>query len=148
MKEEDLSFVARHYRKGSFSTDTGWRRLGLINPFRWKRLRIAAAVAATIILSATATYIYNEYNIEPSSEPVQSVLTTPELIERTIDFEDAPLTAVIAEIKKVYGIEVDNLPDDPDTYRLSLHYEGNLLELIDEINDILGTELKIVKEKR
>lgn len=67
----------------------------------------------------------------------------PTQVVRAIDFDNASLTDVIAKINEVYGISVTNLPANADSYRLSLHYEGNVVELVETINDILDTELTI-----
>ena len=47
-----------------------------------------------------------------------------------------------AEIEKVYGVKLGNVPDDD--IRLSLSYEGTAADLVDTINDLLGTEIEIV----
>lgn len=48
-------------------------------------------------------------------------------------------------IKEVYGVEVSGLPENPEKYVLSLHYEGNVNALLESINEILGTNLKVVQ---
>ena len=60
-----------------------------------------------------------------------------------IDFENATLPAVVAKIKEVYGVEVVNLPESADEYKLSLHYEGTAADLVDTINETLGTDIKV-----
>ena len=50
---------------------------------------------------------------------------------------------VVDRIREVYGVEVVNLPDNADNYRLSLHYEGNPMELVETINDILDINMTI-----
>ena len=61
----------------------------------------------------------------------------------TIDFEYAALPEVVKQIEKVYGVEIINMPEDADSYHLTLHYEGDASDLINTINEILGTNLKI-----
>lgn len=36
-----------------------------------------------------------------------------------------------------------NIPDNADSFKLTLHYEGNADDLVETINDILGTEIAI-----
>ena len=145
MDEKEIMFVARHYRKECFSVEKGWRRLGIGVASKWWRLRVAAAVAATIVLSATAAVIYRHY---ATLEPVESVATnevqqTEIPAVKVIDFENTPLTEVVERIRETYGVEVRNVPENADSYRLSLHYEGTAEDLVDTINDILYTEMEV-----
>ena len=65
---------------------------------------------------------------------------------RAIDFENAPLPKVVERIREVYGVEVTGLPENPEEYVLSLHYEGNVNTLLESINEILDTKLKVKKQ--
>ncbi len=62
---------------------------------------------------------------------------------KVIDFENTPLPLVVAGIEEAYGVEVGNLPDNSDELRLSLHYEGHAVDLVETINSILGTQLTV-----
>lgn len=136
MEEKDIKFIARHYRKGRFSVEKGWRQLNIRPVSIWRRIRVAAAVAAVIVLSATAAVIYNHYT--PQTEQ-----SAPVEIVRVIDFENTPLPTVIAEIREVYGVEIDNIPENAAEYNLSLRYEGNAVDLVATINDILETQMTV-----
>lgn len=142
MNDNNIDFVARHYRRGAFSAKAGWRRLGISSPLRWYR-RVAAAVAVAAVLGATATFIYRQYDAESRPDVVLEVQTRSRYAVRAIDFDDAPLSVVVAEIEAVYGVKVAGLPDDADSYTLTLHYEGNADELVAAINDILDTGMYI-----
>ncbi len=48
---------------------------------------------------------------------------------------------IVFESQKV--TKSGNIPENADDYMLSLHYEGNALDLIDTINVILGTSMEI-----
>lgn len=132
MDSRELDFIARRYRKGRFSPDRGWRRLGIAKSFRMRRMKVGAVIAATVLLSATAAIIYME---RPADDvpalPVPAATVSHMAEVRVIDFEDAPLPEVVEKIEAVYGVEVGNLPDSPDGYTLSLHYEGTPADLID-----------------
>ena len=145
---KDIDFVAQHYRPGRFDTAAGWRRLGIAATPRRHILRVAAAIAATVILSATAVVLYRSYNAGTSVRPAteQPVIVSPLARVHVIDFENAPLTEVVDRIEAVYDVRVANLPDSPGDYGLSLHYEGTLADLIAVINDILGTEMTVVEK--
>ena len=143
--DENISFVARHWRSGAFSASAGWRRLGIPRA-GWARWRVAASIAAGTVLAASAII----YNIVPPGTPEPSVPTenitapapssTPEI--KRIEFDNRPIAVVAAEIEKVYGVKLGNVPDDD--LRLSLSYEGTAADLVDTINDLLGTEIEIV----
>lgn len=145
MKEE-ISYIAKRYRKGKFSADRGWKRLGIAPSFRVRRMRIAAAIASFVVLTATAAVIYRHATVpETNVEIPQTIPTDPKEIVKVIDFENTPLPVVVDKIKEVYGVEVTGLPENADEYRLSLHYEGNPVELVATINYILDTKMAIKK---
>lgn len=143
--DNDIKFVASRYRKGAFSTEKAWRRMSLAPQRWWTKFRIAAAVAGIVFMSATAAIVIHTYSAPESSE-AESVIVLeeklPTKVIKAIDFDNAALSTVVEEINKVYGVEVANLPDD-DSHHLTLHYEGNACDLIDRINEILGTNLEI-----
>ncbi len=143
MKEE-ISYIAKRYRKGKFSADKGWRRLGIAPSFRVRRMRIAAAIASFVILTATAAVIYRHVSLPATNVEIpQSGPTDPKEIVKVIDFENTPLPVVVEKINEVYGIEVTGLPENAEGYRLSLHCEGNPVELVETINDILDIKMAI-----
>lgn len=147
MDQEEIRYVARRYKPGRFNADKGWRRLGIAPSFRLRRLRVAAAVAGAVVLSATAAFVFHRYNnvgVQEAAVPVQETVA-PELVVRVIDFEDTPLPVVVGRINEVYGVEVMNMPEDAGEYTLSLHYEGNAADLVETINDILGTQMYVAK---
>ena len=64
-------------------------------------------------------------------------------VVRAIDFDDTPLPVVVARIREVYGVDVAGMPADAAKYRLTLHYEGNVADLVESINEILGTQMTV-----
>lgn len=145
MKEE-VTYIAKRYRKGKFSVDKGWKRLNIKPTFKWSGFKIAAAVASVVVLSATAAVIYHQYELndtthKPVKESVKSAVSLEAV--KVIDFENTPLPTVISKIKEVYGVEVVNVPGNAGEYQLSLHYEGNAVDLVATINDILETEMSV-----
>ena len=101
-----------------------------------------AVLSATAALLIRSTY-YSEKPIE--IENTQSPIKPVEVISRVIDFDDTPLPFVIDQIDLVYDVKIVNLPSNAEDYRLSLHFEGNVIDLIDSINEILGLNLEIEK---
>ncbi|MBO4995321.1 MAG: hypothetical protein J6C78_05080 [Muribaculaceae bacterium] len=142
----DIKFIASRYRKGRFAVDPALRRLGITPRRWWTPVKIAAAAAIAVVMTATAAMIYHNYSIDRIPEAPQAATPAPSaqsLAIKVIDFEDTPLPQVVEKIKEVYGVTVTNIPSNADQYRLSLHYEGTAKDLTDTINDILGTDLKI-----
>lgn len=147
MNGDDIKFVARHYRKGSFSVDRAWRQMRLTSPL-WSRGKIAAAIAAFVVVCATAAVLVHRHydlNVPAKEDAVEQQDMSPMRAVRAIDFDNAPLTAVVAEIEAVYGVGISNVPEEAESYRLTLHYQGNVCDLVDCINDILDTCLEVVQ---
>ena len=147
MRDKDIDFVARHYRRGAFSSRQAWHRMHLWRSGSLRQLRVAAAIAMFVAITATAAilirneYFANDSHSGYSDSPTEAVAS--EYVERTIDFDDVPLPVVLNRISEVYGVEIENLPADAASYHLTLHYEGNAIELVETINDILDTEMAI-----
>lgn len=143
--KENITYIAKRYSRGKFSVDKGWKRLNIKPVFKWSILKIAAAISSVVVLSATAAVIYHEYELKNSPERTIEEVIKPTQLEavKVIDFENTPLTSVISKIKDVYGVEVVNIPDNAEEYHLSLHYEGNAVDLVATINDILETQMSV-----
>lgn len=141
---KNIEYVAKHYRKGKFNADRGWKRLGIVRQFwNWKRISAAAAVGV-VVVSAAAFAVYENYFAETT--PQQKVITntaSPAYMVKAIDFESAPLPRVIESIENTYEVRISNVPEDADDFNLSLHYEGNAFELVETINDILDINLTV-----
>lgn len=161
MDERDINFIARHYRRGLFSAERGWRRLGLRGYTLRRRYRIAAAIGAFVVLTASAAIIYQStrpaehtevesappaVHVDTGADNAANVTATPEKSVRPIDFENTPLPVVVEKVNDTYGVTLTNLPADADSYRLSLHYEGTAEDLVETINDILGINLEVSQE--
>lgn len=146
--EKEIGFIARHYKAGLFNAERAIRKIKPDINIRWSLPRIVAVSCIFIVLGATAgLFIRNSYytkeeiEIENTQSPIKSV----ETISKVIDFDDTPLPIVIHQINLVYDVEIGNLPINAENYSLTLHYEGNVVDLIETINEILGTNLEIKK---
>lgn len=110
-------------------------------------MRVAAAAVAIVAVTAVASLIIRNEYLQPEA-PVETVVVASPREEplnavKSIDFDNATLLTVVKEIESVYGVKVEGMPDDSARYRLTLHYEGNVRDLIDTINDILSTKLTV-----
>lgn len=143
--DRNVDFVARNYRSGAFDYKNGLDRLGLRGRSRW-HVRVAAVVAGVTVLAASAIGVWHV--VSPSyAEHVDVAAETSSSVaagERTvrIEFSDTPLADVVKEIETAYGVTISDIPEDD--YKLTLSYEGTAVELVAVINELLGTEMKVV----
>ncbi len=145
-ENKDIRYIAKHYRKGLFATDSALRRIKGVDRPWWTPAKIAAASVVVVVMGATATVLIRNSHINetPTSiEQVQPSVIPSEAVVRVIDFEETPLTVVVSEIRNIYGVEVTNLPANAAEYKLSLHYEGSAADLVETINTILDTDMEI-----
>lgn len=146
-KKRNIDFVVSHFKEGRFAVNPALRRVkGMVTTSWWKRSRLAAASVALVVLGAAAAVILIERHPENRVEPKEMVspAPVPALVDvKVIDFEEAPLPVVVSRIRDVYGVSVTGLPDNAESYTLSLHYEGTASDLVATINEILDTEMRI-----
>lgn len=151
--DRQLDWVAKNFLASAFDIRRAWECISMAvgQPpagLRRRRLRYAAAIAATIVLTASAAYIA----LKPESQP--AAVPEPQTIERSatpeidrphrLDFSDTPLSQVVAKIETEYGVTVDNVPEGD--YRLTGSFEGDAGEIVESINMLLGTEMEVVEK--
>lgn len=147
--EDSARFVAAHYRPGAFSERRAWQRLGIGHRAIWGLSRRAAAaliVGAVLTVSACVlTFVVPQFTDRPTADKPgvteKTVAPAHKGDVRKIEFTDAPLSEVIAEIERVYGVTVTNRPEGD--YRLTLSYEGDVDSLIETINQLLDISLTV-----
>ena len=148
MDEKDIDFIARYYSDGVFSLDSGWRKIKSALGLSRKRYGIAAAVAAIMVVSATAAIIGYVHH-RADSAAVESVsmesVSLPLDEVKVLAFDNTKLTDVVEIVESEYSVRIANIPENADDYVLTLRYEGTPSELIDAINEILGTQLTITE---
>ena len=145
---QDISYIAKRYRKGLFATDAALKRVKPAGVSFPARARIAVIAGVVVVLGATASILIRNHYADQEPKPAttsQTVEIAPEAVSRVIDFENATLPTVVTKIKEIYGVDIVNLPDNAEDYTLSLHYEGNASDLVETINMTLDTEMKIEK---
>lgn len=149
MKEKDIDFIAEYYSDDVFSPEKGWRKFTTIIGVRRKRFGTVAAAVAVIALSASAAiFTYNEYKEQEHQEHHLNPTLEEERNEeiRVVTFEKAKLSKVVDYIESEYGVKIGNVPSNSEDYLLTLRFEGTPDELIDAINEILGTQLILESE--
>lgn len=145
--DENIRFVARHYRPGAFNHKEAFRSIaGASRPW-WRTRRVAAAAIAIVAISASAALIYTSTISQPVERPQTEVQSSEPVcataVSHVIDFDNAALPTVVAEIEREYGVKVAGMPQNAADMRLSLHFQGNAKALLEAINEILGTKLTL-----
>ena len=143
--DEEIDFIASHYRRGAFASRSALERIMPGRNSRLRTVRIAAA-AALLIAAGTAAALLITHASSTDRAAVTVPQGAPETVAdgiKVIDFESTPLTVVAEKIREVYGVSVRNLPDNAGDITLSLHYEGSAADLVDTINEILSIQMTI-----
>lgn len=149
--EESIDFVSGYFEEGALMPREGWRRFLLTHRIGHMRRNIAAACIGAAILTATASIYYFTSSTHPQQQIKTERITTPSepasafepMKMVKIEFADATLQEVVAEIEKIYGVKVGNVPREE--MRLTISYEGNAYDVIETINELLETNLVIEK---
>lgn len=149
MKKDDISFIARHYRRGALSTRQAWDELGIAPSRRWfTRGKVAAAVASLVIFGASAVAVFHAVTPHPAT-PVETiaepaaVAVAPETVKE-FAFDNASLSQVVTAIKKTYRVEIQGVPANSDALHLTLRFKGDATQLLAAINHILDTNMTII----
>lgn len=152
MDNKDIDFVARNYRRGLFDANRAWKAFGFRRTGLFRRWQVAASVAVLVAVGAVAAVVVvTRPDVTQAPQPAIQP-TTPATVHEpaaqapasiAIDFDDAPLTEVVARIESLYGVKVENVPYDASDLRLTLHFEGNASDLVENINVLLDTEMTV-----
>ena len=102
--KDNIGFVARHYRRGAFSARTAWSRMALAPVPLWRRLKVAASIAAILALAVSAAVVIRHQTVDIRQEtqteiPATASEATAQI--KTIDFDNVPLTTVLDRISEV-----------------------------------------------
>lgn len=144
---KNIDFIAKHYRKGLFAIEPALCRIKGVRKKIWTLPKIAAVSSFVIAIGATAAIlITGYYNPKETGEevPVMEKIS-PMSVSHIIDFDDVPLTTVVEQINLIYGVEVENIPVNADEVFVTIHYEGTASDLIETLNEILETHMKIME---
>ena len=145
--EENMEFVARYYRDNTLLPREGWKHFKAIHSLSNLRRNIAAAAIGVAIMATAATIYYasttshNDGAVEITPTPTGTEIISSAQTSRKIEFHDASLKEVVAEIERLYGVKVVNLPREE--IRVTISYEGTAEDVITTINELFDTELRI-----
>lgn len=145
--DESLRFVTRHFEDDTLLPRQGWRLFSRTHHISSLRHKVAAACIGAAVLAASASIYYFAYQpdttdpIENVNEPQAETAVAPEQRIERIEFHDAPLREVVAEIERVYGVTIGNVPSEEIS--LTISYEGTAQDVVETINDLLNLNLTV-----
>lgn len=149
--EESLQFVARHFQDDTLLSRPGWRYFKLTHNLLKSRFTFSRSVAAAcigvIVLAASASIYFFALSSKDSApegnfsapEPLPSVSFEEKSLR--IEFQDATLKQVVAEIERAYGVTISNLPSEE--MKITISYEGTAEDVVETINALLDINLTI-----
>ncbi len=147
--DKESEFVVSHYKDGTLLPKEGWRRFRLTHQISSFKRYVAAASVATIVLAASASLYYYYAASHSTTEEIhlsstqETKLADENKIEK-IEFHNASLKEVVAEIERVYSVKISNVPNED--LRVTISYEGTAQDVVETINDLLNTNLLIVSK--
>ncbi|MDE5882579.1 MAG: hypothetical protein K2H60_12690 [Muribaculaceae bacterium] len=145
--KESLEFVVKYYRRDAFRPDDELFRVVPVRRPWWRRTAIAASVAIGVLAASAFLYV-NLTRVSSEPQMPEQTMTAPEVKEKVetevkrIEFKDATLRQVAEAIEDTYGVEVVGI-DSNSEIKLTLSYEGTADDLVETINELLGTSLRI-----
>lgn len=143
--DEDIQFIAHYYRDDTLLPGSGWKQFISSHNLSHFRRNVAAAAACVVVLVASASIYfistYHEVAPEEATTPVQSQTIHASEINQKIEFHDASLNEVVAEIERVYSVRVLNVPTEE--IRITISYEGTASDVVETINELFDTNLQI-----
>ncbi len=148
--DKNQKFVVRHFKEGRLLPNEGWHRFKLTHHINSIKRYIAAASVSAVILAATASLYYYSNTRDSSSKedmhltPIEDTMPSAEYKIEKIEFHNATLKEVIAEIERVYDVSISNVPEEE--IRMTISYEGTASDVVENLNDLLNINL-IVSHK-
>ena len=150
MRDKEIDFIVSHFREDAIRPEQNWHRFKVMAGLRRRRMGVVAVISSIIAISATAAIFIHKEHSAPSvvSETahgvtVQDICSANE--PKLMVFEATGLAEVVETVESEYGVKIGNVPLNADEYVLTLRYEGTPEELIEAINEILGTRLTVEK---
>ena len=141
-------FVVHHFKDGTLLPNEGWHRFKVTHHISSFKRYAAAACVVSIVLAASAS-LYYYHDSKSSTETQNECLVPTEETKQTtenkiekIEFHNASIKEVVAEIEQVYDVQISNIPEED--IRVTISYEGTAQDVVETINELLNTNLVIV----
>lgn len=145
--EENIQFVTRYYLDDTLLPGRGWRLFRASHGISAFRRNVAAAAVGLIVLTASAAVYFMQQDATPSGEQAASTpSTTVILAEKTqkIEFRDATLNKVVAEIERIYDVRITGVPEQE--IKVTISYEGTAADVVGTLNELFDLNLTIESE--
>ena len=146
--DKSSEFVVHHFKDGTLLPNEGWHRFKATHQISSFKRYVAAASVVSIVLAASAS-LYYYYDSNSSSEtqneyvvPIEETKQSTENKIEKIEFHNASIKDVVAEIEHVYDVRISNIPEEE--IRVTISYEGTAQDVVETINELLNTNLVIV----
>lgn len=141
INEEELQFVAKHYKQNSLDADSAWKRFvkrtGYKSTDKYRRIAVAASVCVVFGI-AIAGGIWYANTIETT--PAVTVPVSPEyrFIKKhgktvILKYDNEPIGNVLKELSAYYGKQIST---SDSTRRISGEIEAASMEEIVEILEV------------
>ncbi len=141
INEEELQFVAKHYKQNSLDADSAWKRFvkrtGYKSTDKYRRIAVAASVCVVFGI-AIAGGIWYANTIEAT--PSVTVPVSPEyrFIKKhgktvILKYDNEPIGNVLKELSAYYGKQIST---SDSTRRISGEIEAASMEEIVEILEV------------
>lgn len=141
INEEELQFVAKHYKQNSLDADSAWKRFvkrtGYKSTDKYRRIAVAASVCVVFGI-AIAGGIWYANTIETT--PSVTVPVSPEyrFIKKhgktvILKYDNEPIGNVLKELSAYYGKQIST---SDSTRRISGEIEAASMEEIIEILEV------------
>lgn len=141
INEEELQFVAKHYKQNSLDADSAWKRFvkrtGYKSTDKYRRIAVAASVCVVFGI-AIAGGIWYANTIETT--PSVTVPVSPEyrFIKKhgktvILKYDNEPIGNVLKELSAYYGKQIST---SDSTRRISGEIEASSMEEIVEILEV------------
>lgn len=143
--EDELQFVAKHYKEGRLNKEAAWeklqQRVGKRRHTEWRRYAVAASVVlvAGMAISGVA-WVYNQGNSVSAIE--EPVLKSQSDSTKVFYYDKMPVNNVLKDLSSYYGV---TLVASDTTKCVSGELEASGL---DEMIDILEKTIDIEIEKK
>lgn len=141
INEEELQFVAKHYKQNSLDANSAWKRFvkrtGYKSTDKYRRIAVAASVSV-VFGFAIAGGIWYANTIETT--PAVTVPASPEyrFIKKhgktvILKYDNEPIGNVLKELSAYYGKQIST---SDSTRRISGEIEASSMEEIVEILEV------------
>lgn len=148
-QDQELRFVAHHYRKGLFSPEKAMKQLKQparrIPMLRW--VAVAASMLCLAVFAVIVTWQAANPTV-PAKSPSPAATDQHTLAQPTVSFhfDDAPLPDVLDHLGRYYGVKLK--ATDTEKHLTGDFAADSLDTIINMIEEVLDVEIMRCEEKK